>query len=246
MERAVLVTGGSKGIGRACVEIFAAQGARVAFTWHSDANAAADLDAWAARRGHRVRGIRSDARDPAAYAPLREAVRGFTGGGLDVLVNNAGDAIRRSSFAASDDALWTDSLSLNLMSAVRACHTFLDLLKASEAGVVVNVSSIAAVTTGAGDSLHYGVAKAALDTFTKGLARETDGGALRVVGVAPSAIATDFQTRLSSAERLDRIVAQTPAGRIGTAEEVGAVIAFLASPLAGYVSGAVLPITGGR
>lgn len=242
--KSVLVTGGSKGIGLACVKAFAAEGARVFYTYRKDDGSVAALSKWAA--GREVAGFRSDATDDASVTALAGDIGKATGGALDVLVNNVGDAVRRSSFADSDDALWQASLDVNLMSAVRTTRAFLPLLKASAAGVIVNMSSIAGTTTGAGDSLHYGVAKAALDTFTKGLAREMKGTRVRVVGVAPSAIDTDFQARHSSPDRLRKIVDQTPLGRVGTAEEVAETVLFLASDKAGYISGDTVMLTGGR
>lgn len=243
--RRVLVTGGSRGIGRACVTLFATCGARVAFTYRNDEQAAENLVLWARDRSFAVDAVRADAADLATYDRLADAVSSRLGG-LDILVNNVGDAIRRSTFAQSDDALWMDSLTVNLLSSVRATRALRSLLVASDAGVVVNISSIAATTTGAGDSLHYGVAKAALNTFTLGLAREFAGTPVRSVGVTPSAIDTDFQKRHSSTERLEKIVAQTPSGRIGTADEVAWTIALLASPRSAYINGAILPVTGGR
>lgn len=243
--RRVLVTGGSRGIGRACVTLFATCGARVAFTYRNDDKSAESLVSWGRDRSAVVDAVRADAADAATYDRVADAVSSRLGG-LDILVNNVGDAIRRSSFAQSDDALWMDSLTINLLSAVRATRALHSLLVASDAGVVVNISSIAATTTGAGDSLHYGVAKAALNTFTLGLAREFAGTSVRSVGVTPSAIDTDFQKRHSSAERLEKIVAQTPSGRIGTADEVAWAVALLASPHSAYINGAILPVTGGR
>lgn len=244
-HRNVLVTGGSRGIGRACVKLFATCGAQVLFTYRNGREAADRLVSWAGEHGRSVFALQSDAADAASYDSLQASVAAQLGG-LDILVNNVGDAVRRSSFANSDDALWVDSLTINLLSAVRATRALRPLLVASDAGVVVNISSIAAITTGAGDSLHYGVAKAALNTFTIGLAKEFAGTAVRAVGVSPSAIDTDFQTRHSSAERLKAIVAQTPAARVGTAAEVAWAVALLASPRSAYINGAVLPVTGGR
>jgi 3-oxoacyl-[acyl-carrier protein] reductase len=245
-DRIILVTGGSKGIGRACVEQFALEGARVAFTWAHDRKAAEDLVAWGKSKRGALTAICADAARLSSYPALQRRIANLGKGRLDVLVNNAGDAIRRSSFIDSDDALWQQSLDLNLLSAVRACRSLLPLLFASPSGVIVNVSSIAASTTGAPDSLHYGVAKAALETFTRGLAKELSGSRVRIAAVAPSAIDTEFQKRHSSQERLGRVISQTPMGRIGTAREVAAMVRMLASADASYVSGAVLPVTGGR
>jgi len=243
--RKILVTGGSRGIGRACVTLFVTCGAHVAFTYKQDEKAAKELETWATSHSAKVRALRADATDAASYERMPTDVTAALGG-LDILINNVGDAVHRSSFAQSDDKLWTDSLTINLLSAVRATRALRPLLIDSTAGVVVNMSSIAAATTGAGDSLHYGVAKAALNTFTIGLAKEFAGTNVRAVGVSPSAIDTDFQTRHSSPERLQKIVEQTPSGRIGTADEVAWAVALLASPRSSYINGAILPVTGGR
>ena len=242
--KAALVTGGSKGIGRGCVEAFGRGGAKVAFTFRHEDASVRDLQAWGQAHGVSLLGVQADAIDPTSYVPLRDAVSAFTGGVLHILVNNVGDPIRRSAFAASDDALWVDCLTLNFLSATRATRSFLPLLQQSDGAVIVNVSSIAGSTTGAGDSLHYGVSKAALDTFTVGLARELK--TVRVVGVAPSAIDTDFHLRHSTPARLQKILDQVPLGRIGTVQEVVDVIAFLVSGHAAYVSGSVVKISAGR
>ena len=146
--RRILVTGGSRGIGRACVKLFATCGGRVVFTYRNDEKSAENLVAWARDRSSSVDALRADSAEAATYDRLAEAVSSRLGG-LDILVNNVGDAIRRSSFAQSDDALWVESLTLNLLSAVRATRALRDLLVASDGGVVVNISSIAAITTGA-------------------------------------------------------------------------------------------------
>ncbi len=242
--RNALVTGGSKGIGRGCVEALGRGGANVAFTYRHEDESVRGLRVWGQDHGVNLYGVQADAVNPASYGPLRDAVTAFTGGDLHILVNNVGDAVARSAFVASDDALWVNCLTLNLLSATRASRTFLPLLQKSPGAVIVNVSSIAGSTTGAGDSLHYGVSKAALDTFTVGLARELK--TVRVVGVAPSAIDTDFQARHSSPERLRKIVEQVPLGRIGTVQEVVDGIMFLASERASYVSGTIVKISAGR
>lgn len=243
-SKTVLVTGGSKGIGRATAENFAALGARVMITYRHDA-AATSLKNWAASGGFDVATVKCDGADAASYPALAAAVRSWTDS-LDVLVNNVGGVVRRSSFAESDDDLWREAFDLNLLSAVRATRALLPLLAQSANAVVINVSSIAAATGGPGDSLHYGAAKAALDVFTRGLAKELKGHGIRVVGVAPSAIDTEFQRQHSSPERLKRIISETPVGRIGVANEVADTIVFLAASTGGFINGCTVMITGGR
>lgn len=240
----VLVTGGSKGIGRACVEEFINAGATVIATYRQ-----ADSSLESLSETHdptQLLLIQSDATSPSDCSDLANAVNSTFTGKLHVLVNNVGDAVQRSSFEDSDDALWESSLSINLLSAVRTTRAFLPMLRASKNGVIVNISSIAATSGGGNDSLHYGVAKAALNRFTRGLSKELTHGDVRVVGVAPSAIDTDFQNRHSSRDRLEKIIDQTPLGRIGTAQEVARMVVFLSSDNAAFVSGETIEITGGR
>ncbi|MDO8463213.1 MAG: SDR family NAD(P)-dependent oxidoreductase [bacterium] len=231
--RTALVTGGTKGIGRAIADALTSAGARVWVTARTMPAVSTSAV------------IVCDAVDPAAIAALADHLGGECAS-LDILVNNVGDAVRRSSFTASDDTLWRAALDTNLLSTVRTTHALLSLLTASTHAVIVNVSSIAARTGGSGDSLHYAVAKAGVDAFTIGLAKELGPRGVRVVGVAPSVIATDFQARHSTADRTDRIIAQTPLGRVGTPDDVASVVAFLASDAARYISGETVLVSGGR
>ncbi len=239
----VLVTGGSKGIGRAIVLGFAELGAKVFFSYRTHDNSVTELEGWSSAHGGRLVGIANDVSDLASVLVLARKI-GDSARTLDVLVNNVGDVVRRSSFVASDDALWTSALNVNLLSTVRTTQALLPLLDRSSTGVIINVASIAARSGGGGDSLHYAVAKAGVVTFTQGLARELKH--IRVVGVAPSAIETDFQRRHSSAERLKNISDTTPLGRIGTTREVADTVLFLASDAASFISGETIFITGGR
>ncbi|MDO8435354.1 MAG: SDR family oxidoreductase [bacterium] len=241
----VLITGGSKGIGRATVEAFATLGATTLFTYRTEDASVSELLWWAKEKGVLVRGVQCDSCNVGDYQKLSAAVAA-EGGKLDALINNVGDVVRRSSFESSDDDLWVQAITVNVLATVRATRILLPYVYAASNGVIVNISSIAAETTGAGDSLHYGVSKSAVNTFTKGLAKEMKGRAVRVVGVAPSAVDTDFQRKHSSEERLQKIIDQTPLGRMAEPEEVARVIVFLASPAASYISGETILVSGGR
>jgi 3-oxoacyl-[acyl-carrier protein] reductase len=242
--RIALVTGASKGIGRAIVMGLASQGASVLFTYRTQDDSVKTLEAWAKENGAKVRSLQCDHVKESACDILRSAIE--KGDGLDILINNVGDVLRRSSFEDSDDRLWEDAINVNVLSMVRSIRTSLPFLKKSGRACIVNVSSIAGISGGGGDSLHYATSKGAVNTFTKGLAKELTKIGIRVIGVAPSAIDTDFQTKHSSSERIERIVAGTPIGRIGTAEEVADVVVYLASNAASYISGETIRIAGGR
>ena len=163
---------------------------------------------------------------------------------INILVNNIGDALKRSTFVKSNDKLWIDSFDINFLSAVRTTRAFLKTFKKNKNSSIINIGSIAGKSGGSKDSLHYGSSKAALHIFTKGLAKEIKG--VRVNCVAPSAIDTNFQKRLSSKKRLKKIIENTPLKRIGTSNEVAKLVIFLASNKASYINGEVIFISGGR
>ena len=242
--RVALVTGASKGIGREIVMGLAGQGASVLFTYRTADDSVETLEAWGRENGFQIRGLVCDHAKLSDYDGLKSEIDQI--GELDVLVNNVGDVLRRSSFEESDDDLWIDTMNVNVLSSVRVSRLALPFLFKSEHAAIVNVSSIAGSSGGSGDSLHYAASKGAMDVFTKGLAKEITKKGVRVNGVAPSAIDTDFQTKHSSEERMARIIAGTPMGRIGSAEEVADVVVYLASDAASYISGQTIIIAGGR
>ena len=233
-KQIVLVTGGSRGIGLETVKRFIKSGSKVYFT---------DLRPKKYSFKHKnLISIKCDMTKLSQINKLKRILKKEKK--IDILVNNVGDAIKRSSFLESNDKLWKDSLDLNLMSAVRTTRTVLEMLKKSKNGVIINVSSVASRIGGSGDSLHYGVAKAGLNVFTTGLARELKS--IRVLGIAPSAVDTDFQKRHSSKARLQKVINATPMGRIASAKEIADLVYFLSSSKASYVSGDTIFITGGR
>ena len=130
------------------------------------------------------------------------------------------------------------------MSAVTTTRVLIKLLMKSKNGVIINISSVSSRTGGGGDSLHYASAKAALNIFTKGLAKELKK--IRVIGIAPSAIDTNFQKKYSSKQRLSKVIKETPLGRIGSPEEIADLVHFASSSKASFLSGETIFITGGR
>ena len=240
MKRIVLVTGGSRGIGLETASAFLKAGSKVYITYlFSKRSYFKKMKIF---RNKNIIPIKCDMRNVEHINKLKKILNKEKK--IDVLVNNVGDAVRRSSFQDSDDKLWTESININLMSAVRTTRIVLNLLKKSNSGVVINVSSIASRIGGGGDSLHYGVAKGAMNIFTIGLARELKK--IRVVGIAPSAVNTSFQKRHSSKERIQKIIDGTPMGRIATPEEIAELIYFTCSNKTSYVSGDTIFVTGGR
>jgi len=243
--KTALVTGGSKGIGRAITIILAEAGAKVFFTYRNNDQNIKGLKAIADKLSLKIEGFQSDATNLEDCQKLVSIIE-ERGGRLHCLVNNVGDVISRTSFEESEIKLWEECININLMTAVRVTKLLLPFLKKTGGASIINVSSIAGQTGGSGDSLHYGVTKSALNTFTMGLAREMKQNGIRVNAIAPSIIDTDFQKKHSTAKRLKKIIEQTPVGRIGTPDEVANCVLFLASEAASYVSGEIMVISGGR
>src|SRR5688572_12011548 len=208
-NKVVLVTGGASGIGRGIVEAFAAEGAKVAFSYFSSDGAARDV----AKEGSAL-GLKSDLTKPKAARALVEKVKQKLGS-IDILVVNAGGLIRRSTVLDCDLKLWNDCLTLNLTSAFLSCQAVLPDMMTARRGTIVIISSLAAHNGGGLKAAHYGAAKGGLLTFTKALAREVGPAGIRVNGVAPGLIATRFHDVHTTPEARRATVEQTPLRREG-------------------------------
>jgi 3-oxoacyl-[acyl-carrier protein] reductase len=239
-QQIVFVTGGSRGIGKEIVKKFLKKGSKVYFTYKSSSKK--ELLASNIYKNKSLIPIKCDMSSLNQIKKISKFLNKEKK--LDILVNNVGGVIKRTPFLNSSDEIWKKTLDLNLMSSIRMTRVLSKLLLKSSNGVVVNFSSIASRTGGGGDSLHYATAKAAINTFTKGLARELKK--IRVIGVAPSSIDTDFQKKHSSKKRLQKIINETPMGRIGTPEEIAEFVYFASSQKTSFLSGETIFITGGR
>jgi NAD(P)-dependent dehydrogenase (short-subunit alcohol dehydrogenase family) len=240
--RAVLVTGGSRGIGAAVARAFADQGDRVAVHYGAARAAAEEVHASLRGEGHVVVG--ADLADPEAVrAMVAAAAEGL--GGLDVLVNNAGVFIGHPVTETSYEdwqRAWHDTLAVNLVGAANVTWCAVPHMIEAGGGRIVNVSSRGAFR---GEPNHpaYGASKAALVAFGQSMARALGPHGIAVSTVAPGWTQTDMAAE-RLAEREAEIRAETPMGRVAAPEEVAAAVLFLASPDAAMASGTVVDVNG--
>ena len=230
--RSALVTGGSRGIGRAIAVELAAAGASVVVGYHSGRD---EAEAVAAEIGGRA--VQADVADPEAARALVEAA-----GDLDVLVNNAG-LTRDGLLARMPDDDWRTVIDTNLSSVFHTCRAAVRGMMKRRAGAIVNVSSIVGVHGNWGQT-NYGASKAGIIGFTKSLARELGSRNVRANVVAPGYVTTRLTDALPD-EATEAMLRNTPLGRLGSPEDVAAAVRFLCSDEASFVTGEVLLVDGG-
>ncbi len=240
-EKIALVTGGSRGIGRACVEALAREGARVTFVYQNNTEAAESLVAELKTAGHEIAAIQADVADTARADEIVEELTDKWEQ-IDILVNSAG-VIRDGLFATMSRDNWNAVINTNLTGAYNYCRAATQPMMSRREGSMINISSVAA-EFGSRGQVNYAASKGGIDGLTRCLAKELAARSVRVNSVAPGMIDTDMSEAVRNAAG-DRIKKMIPLRRIGTAEEIASVVAFLASDDASYLTGQVLRVDGG-
>ena len=242
----IIVTGASRGIGAATARLLGRSGHAVCVNYRSSAERAADVVRDIEAAGGRALAVAADTADEADVMRLFETVDRELGT-LTGLVNNAGIVGRPGKVAEIDAAGLRELLDVNVMGCflcAREAVKRMSRTRGGAGGAIVNVSSRAAALGGANEWVHYAASKGAIDTFTIGLAKELGPEHVRVNAVRPGLIDTEIHSGVPG--RLQTLVSGVPLGRIGSPDEVAAVIAWLLSDEAAYVSGALVDVSGAR
>jgi 3-oxoacyl-[acyl-carrier protein] reductase len=239
--KTALVTGGSRGIGKAIVLRLATQGADVAFSYRGNQPAAEATVAEIEALGRKALAIQADARSAeGAEALVKAVLEAF--GRIDILVNNAGITRDNLIMRMSQDE-WVDVLETNLFGAFFALKAVTRPMLKARGGRIINITSVSGQAGQMGQA-NYSSAKAGLIGLTKAAARELASRGITVNAVAPGFVLTELTRDLPDALK-DGITSQTPLGRFGTTEEIASAVAFLASDEAAYITGQVLAVDGG-
>jgi 3-oxoacyl-[acyl-carrier protein] reductase len=245
MSRVALVTGASRGIGRAIAEALAAAGYRVVINFARHGEQAEATRAAIASSGGTAVAVQADVSDSREVARMFATIDADFGR-LDALVNNAGIGSRVDRLTDIDDETWRRTLAVNLDGAFFCMRLAIPRLKAAGGGRIVNVSSGAA-RTGGGIGAHYAASKAGMLALTAKAARELAGDGISVNAVLPSVIETEMLDALApDARARDRLRAQFPIGRFGRPEEVARVVRFLVAEAPDYLTGEFISLRGGR
>ncbi|OOF15813.1 MULTISPECIES: 3-oxoacyl-ACP reductase FabG [Salinivibrio] len=235
--KVALVTGASRGIGRATAELLAERGATVIGTATSEKGAAAISD----YLGEKGKGLALNVTSPESVAEVLDTIKKEFGD-VDILVNNAGITRDNLLMRMKDDE-WQDIMDTNLTSIFRLSKAVLRAMMKKRCGRIINIGSVVGVMGNAGQA-NYAAAKAGVIGFTKSMAREVAARGITVNTVAPGFIETDMTKALNDDQR-SATLAQVPAGRLGDPREIAATVAFLASDDAAYITGETLHVNGG-
>jgi 3-oxoacyl-[acyl-carrier protein] reductase len=244
-SKRALVTGGGQGLGQAVVQHLLESGADVAIHYFSSETGARELKALAEKMGRRAEIFRADLTKESEAAALVNRSASFLGG-LDVLVNNAGDLLERRAIESIDSAFWSRTMDINVTSMMWVTRAAVPWLLKNGQGSIVNLSSLAGRKGGHPGALAYSAAKGAVLAWTRALATELAPKGIRVNAVAPGLIlGTRFHSTHTTEESARATIQRIPLGRAGTPDDVARAVVFLASEFDGFITGATLDINGG-
>lgn len=239
--KTVLVTGGSRGIGKGICEVFASHGANVAFTYLSSAQKANDLAEELSKDGSKVKGYQSNAAEFASAEKLiNDVIADF--GSIDVLINNAG-ITRDNLLLRMSEEQWDEVINTNLKSVFNLSKFIARPMMKNRGGSIINISSVVGVN-GNGGQANYAASKAGVFGFTKSMAKELGSRNIRVNAIAPGFIETEMTEALDE-KTLEQWKSVIPLKRGGTTTDVANACLFLASDMSGYVTGQTLLVDGG-
>jgi 3-oxoacyl-[acyl-carrier protein] reductase len=245
-DQVVLVTGASSGIGAAAAVGFAEAGATVALHYHHNEEGAEHTKNAVLSAGGRSSVHQADLARPESAGALVDAVLERYGR-IDVLVNNAGDLVKREAVVDVSDEEFHRIIDVNLTSVFAMSRRVVPVFRAQGGGAIINVTSIAGRHGGGGGSVVYATSKGAVSTFTRGLAKEPAPEGIRVNAISPGVIKTPFHDRHTGDEQMQGMLATIPMGRAGTPHECVGTILYLASPaMSSYVTGQIVEVNGGQ
>jgi 3-oxoacyl-[acyl-carrier protein] reductase len=240
-NKRAIVTGGTRGIGKAIVLELASQGCNVVFTYNSSSEAAANIEAMSAGLGVKLFGIQADA---ARFSEAEKTVNFSLEkmGGLDILVNNAG-ITRDNLILRMKEEDFDQVIAANLKSVFNYSKLSVKPMMSQKYGKIINISSIVALIGNAGQA-NYVASKAGVIGFTKSLAREFASRNITVNAIAPGYVSTDMTEKLNEKQK-EALLNQIPLGKIALPEDIAKAVAFLASSDADYITGQTLVVDGG-
>ena len=248
MQPVIIVTGGSQGIGEAVARLAALRGYAVALTYQSNQAMADTVAADIVAAGGKAIAVQAEMADEAAILALYRAVDEALGP-VTALVNNAGTPGSMGKIDTVTTAVLDMVLAVNVRAPflmIREAVARMATDRGGAGGAIVNISSRAAELGGAGEWIHYAASKGALDSLTIGAAKELALRGIRVNAVSPGLIQTDLHARAGLPDRVARMAGSIPMGRAGGTDEVAAAVLWLLSPEASYITGVIVPVSGGR
>ncbi|THB73533.1 MAG: SDR family oxidoreductase [Desulfobulbaceae bacterium] len=243
--KTALVTGGNLGIGRAIVLSLAQCGADVAFTYYSHKSEGEETAREVLALGRKAPLFHLDATDGAQVKKVANQAASALGGQIDILINNAGHLVGRSTIAEMSDEHWFKTINVNLTSTFYVTRAVLPFMSGGW-GRIVNMSSLAAHNGGGPGAVAYAASKAAVITFTRGFSKEVAGQGITVNAVAPGLILeTPFHETFNTDEGIRGAINATPLNRGGTPEDVANTVLYFASDLGSFITGETAEINGG-